>query len=880
MRRLSRSLRVVAATAVTATSVLILQPGLAQAEVPPPTLTLLVGGQPIRDTSVLESGTTLTAVASSLLQEGNGPRELRLDLDPATIYQSGGVTAPEGWTVEWSIDGGDSWVGVEPNPASGVTNVRATASVEAGAAALGSQRYTKQLAANVPASSFSGSTGGDGWDVFFYDDYVLNMFHHQGSAIPLDCHLRSTGERCPGFNPTVNASPGVTGSRFPGYQTADRSGGWVNGDTGRAYLFTVESATNRPGVFCVDLNVAPPVACGFTALSADTNVPNYQRLSNAEGAGGRVFGIETTNQKLLCFDPATGAACADSPIQLSGSTDTAYYHVYPLGSKVFATSNVAMYCFESATLSPCAGSWPVTNDSLGWTPQRISPVAHMDADGTIDGVCMWNGCLDLAGADRAGDWVNPHSITAWANDPGHNWYSGQYGRFEATAGRAYLLWVLTPTKNPDIYCFDYATEAACDGFAEQVNDIYLYALRADPNNPTCIWYNSDPGKIGLFDAYTGATECTANPVITLQPSAFAPRFVCQSAGGIDRWVSVELTALSGADPVSTQQLTMRTGNGDVVPGWGNLPIGVGQALDMSSLNVAATGARPTFNVGFALTSGSLTGAEFEVVYEGRGPELCVDLTIDNTAADGSPNCPAIVALTSQISEDVAGPTTATAADRSIVASGAADECPPLVVPATRPEPPVDLTASSNGSAGSMQFKAPVDDGGSPIRWYEYSIGSGPWQVAPAMPDGDGGFVVPLNGLGVGDHEVAVRAVNLIGTSDEAVYSFSVLPPTESTTTTTTTTTPSTTIAPTTSLAPATTTMGTTLVTPTTAAPTTVAPTIAPMAPTFVEPTVPMEPSGMLPATGGGGSHAVIVWATLLMAAGFAVMAASRRRRPV
>ena len=44
------------------------------------------------------------------------------------------------------------------------------------------QRYTKELNASVPASTFSGSTGGDGWDVFFYDDYVLNIFHHNSSV--------------------------------------------------------------------------------------------------------------------------------------------------------------------------------------------------------------------------------------------------------------------------------------------------------------------------------------------------------------------------------------------------------------------------------------------------------------------------------------------------------------------------------------------------------------------------------------------------------------------------------------------------------------------------------------------------------------------------
>ena len=180
----------------------------------------------------------------------------------------------------------------------------------------------------------------------------------------------------------------------------------------------------------------------------------------------------------------------------------------------------------------------------------------------------------------------------------------------------------------------------------------LYALQADPNNPTCIWYNSDPGKIGLFDAFTGAAECTANPVITLQPSAFAPRFVCATSGGIDRWVSLKLASLNGIDPTATQTLTIRTGNGDAVPGWTNVPIGVDELVDLSTLSVEQTGARPTFNVGFNLTAGSLDDVNFEIVYEGRGPEMCVDLTIDNTAADGSPNCPAIINLDASLSETV------------------------------------------------------------------------------------------------------------------------------------------------------------------------------------------------------------------------------------
>lgn len=848
MEKWARRLRLGAVGAIAASGFMVIGAPAVHAETPPPSLTLLVDGQPIQDTSVVESGTTITAVASSLLDPGNGARELRIDLDATTIYQSGGVTAPEGWTVEWSTDDGATWVGTEPVPPEDVTNVRATATVVAGEVVLGTQLYKKQLDVSVPASTFSGATGGDGWDVFFYDDYVLNVFHHQSTTLPLDCHLRSTGDRCPGFNPTVDVSPGVTGSRFPGYQSGNRSGGWVDGNTGFAYLFTTESASGTPGALCVDLNVAPPESCGFVALSSATNVTSYINLSNTEGAGGRLFGLESVNQQLLCLDPGTGAACTGSPVQLDGGTNTALYHVYPLDSKVFASTDTTLYCFDAATLAACGGAWPVTYASLGWTAAQIPPVAHMDASGVIDGVCLWNGCLDLAGADQSGTWVNPNSITGWAANASLNQYGGQYGRFEASAGRAFMLYVLSGTQTPDIYCFDYATEAACDGFAEQVTDIFLYALRADPNNPACIWYNSDPGRIGLFSAYTGDISCAANPVITLQPSAFAPRFVCQSSGGIDRWISFQMTALNGTNPVSTQTLTMRTGNGVLVPGWSNLPIVVGQLLDMSALLVADTGARPTFNVAFELTSGSLDSALFEVVYEGRGPELCVDLTLDNTGAEGSPNCPQVVDLGASVTENVTGVVTKDAPDRSIVASGDATECPENIILATPPGSPTNAIGVP-GATCELRFAPPADDGGSPIRWYEYSVEGGSWVVAPTTSDGSGGFIVAVDCPAPGESiSVSVRAVNLIGNGTPAVFSLAVPPPT-----TTTTTQPT---EPTTE--------------PTTV-PTTVPTTAAPSAPTTT-----VAPVVTLPATGGT-EAGVAIWAALFVLAGASALLVARRR---
>ena len=275
-----------------------------EAAIPPPSLTLMIDGEVIRDASVITTGTTLTAVVGGLLDPGVGQRELRLDLDAATVYEAGGVTAPEGWTVEWSTDGGTTGSRSSRQspqtsracaPPPRWTPARSTSST---------QRYTKALNASVPASTFSGSTGGDGWDVFFYDDYVLNIFHHNSSYIGLDCHLRSTGARCDWVQPD---QPGdVAVPRLPDRKPLGRLGRRQHRI--RLRLHHSERDDRAPGTLCIDLNVAPPVSCGFTALSAEHQRDIYGYLSNAEGVSGRLFGSESLNRQLLCFDPVTDAS--------------------------------------------------------------------------------------------------------------------------------------------------------------------------------------------------------------------------------------------------------------------------------------------------------------------------------------------------------------------------------------------------------------------------------------------------------------------------------------------------------------------------------------------------------------------------------------------
>ena len=252
--RLRRTVAALVATPLAALAFVTLPvaPAGAAAGEPSAEMAVTVGGVPIRDNSVVDDGTSVSVGVSGLLTPGTGTRELRATLDSGMRYTAGSAEAPEGWNIEFSTDGGTGWVGTEPTPASNVTDVRATASVAAGAITGYSQLYSSETVAPVPSSSFSGSTGGDGWDVFFYDDFVFNIFHHDNAKIRLDCHLRSTGGRCAGY--TVD---------FAGYRTANRSGGWVDSITGRLYAFTAQASSGQPGVLCIDVN-STPTSCGFT----------------------------------------------------------------------------------------------------------------------------------------------------------------------------------------------------------------------------------------------------------------------------------------------------------------------------------------------------------------------------------------------------------------------------------------------------------------------------------------------------------------------------------------------------------------------------------------------------------------------------------------
>jgi microcystin-dependent protein len=389
-------------------------------------------------------------------------------------------------------------------------------------------------------------------------------------------------------------------------------------------------------------------------------------------------------------------------------------------------------------------------------------------------------------------------------------------------------------------------------------------LRADPNNPGCVWYNSDNGKIGLFDASTGATSCAGNPVITLQPSSFAPRYACSTTRGVDEWTLVKLKSLAGTGAASAIKLTVRDPLGNAVVGWTDKPVTIGASYDMTGLDVGTSGSRPTFNFAFSgVAGGTITSATVSLDYMGKGPELCVNTVL---SAGGSV-CPIVSGTTTTFIDSVGGSTTYNKS-RSLTIGTDPAACAQSLRAMAPPGPPRNPVSTSDSlTAVKIVYETPADDGGSPILDYKYSTDDGStWLTVSPTVRSDGKLEFSLSSLtAASTYAIKILATNAIGRSTSVTTSATTLAtlPTTTTSTTTTTTTTTTTVAPkavVVAAAPTTTT--------TTAAPVVVAQAVRAATPVVLP---------KLPVTGLQESMRMVYVALALMGIGSTVVATTRRR---
>jgi hypothetical protein len=697
-------------------------------------------GQTLRDGATLADGTVVQVGTSALLTPGVGDREIHTTYTSTTVYQAGTAVAPEGWTLYYSTDGGNNWQLTEPNPASSVTDIKAVATnVTAGLIDGFSQAYSTETTASVPTSSFNASSAGDGWGVTLMDNYVFNIYHHE-DYLGLDCHLKSDSSSC--YN---DGQPRViVGPDGENYRSGPRSNPIADALNGKLYFFTSPYGGNfdsQPGVLCIDvLDPGNPTNCGFTSLSL-TLQPDYMGLSNLIKAGTKYFGTTGNGGTILCFDSATQAPCASNGTALTWGASN-YYSSRMLihSNKLYVMSESGVDCLNISDLSNCtSGTWPATGTNANSLVGMF--LVHENTSGIVDGICSSTNCWKLDGTEAT--FTNPMQFVSA--------YADVWQDSLVTNHRAYIF----DNGAMSVACFDYLTDNLCSGFNSQSYGYFTYQLVADPNNTNCIWYNSHSGTIGNFDATSGNFGCSENPVVTLEPSQFAPRYACSTLNGITAWNTLRISSLVGGGSASSIQLTVRDANGSPVTGWSNVPISLGVDLSMTGLDVALSGSRPTFSFAFVGVSGTISSATVALDYKGKGPELCSSVALTS----GGASLPLSTQIIGSLVDDVAADSFASLRNLSI------DTVNGTSLFNGTPSAPVNLAGSGLNTSANLTFEPPQDDGGSTVTGYLYSIDGGTSWLTPTsvLDNGDGTFTIPLTGLTAGQtYSMAVLAENVIG----------------------------------------------------------------------------------------------------------------------
>jgi hypothetical protein len=529
----------------------------------------------------------------------------------------------------------------------------ATRSGTAGAAS-GTVEYsaTAKIPTPLPAK-FSGSSGGDGWAVAVSSTQIFNVFHHQ-TPLQVACHYQASAKQC--WNPKT-----ITDANGHEFATSYEPGLYLNRKDGHLYVFAVRTSDSTAGVVCID--TSKPAAdsgrqlfCGFTRLSAVGGSPysvtggggDSSTVATASGAQApedvivglsapalvgsdwysfnEVKGTGTgTENKLLCFDVVTAHACADQPFALAdgGQALAAFTGASPaaaIGSdvmvQVVGTSRHELACFDAATQSNCAGSWPVTvADAEG------APFPLLSTTGALLGTCLpiaGNPCYSLSGTAVA----TPPNMAALI---GGTKYSN--GPALVMGTRVYLANRTTD----QVDCYNYATSASCPNFPKSFQNLFqIYTVNPDPGRPDCIWVNSDhgSGQIQDFDAITGGT-CPPGPVRVQAASVVRPYKKCLPT----RWISLQVK-IPSRNSYGTATVRFENSSGAPLAGIPAVTVNGAGAVDLTSLGLAHRNPLPQFVITFSGETAFPARASVELTWAGSRSKICVPTT--STASTRKP----------------------------------------------------------------------------------------------------------------------------------------------------------------------------------------------------------------------------------------------------
>ncbi|MGA2522351.1 MAG: hypothetical protein ABSG81_16205, partial [Acidimicrobiales bacterium] len=480
-----------------------------------------------------------------------------------------------------------------------------------------------------PSSSFPGASGGgDGWGLAITSTQIFNVFHHQPD-LRVECHNQSDASQCWSTGPKT-----ITDTSGNGYGTPPQPGLWIDQATGHLFVFATRSSDGTAGVVCIDTSAPATDAdpfCGFTALSGVGQSPLYDGISTVTdpvivGSNWYAFDVVDgtptgTQDKLLCFNLTTQAACASQPFAVaigSGSVSSGEYptpSIAAIAGQIIIPAAVSgadeLACFNPAKAGgTCAGSWPVATNDIG----TGAPFPLLNASGTATGFCMPLGsdpCFSLTGSTTP----TPTGLTSAliVNSP---WD----GPAVVLGPRVYV-----PNGNVNaVDCFDYSANAVCANFPVALSNLsLLYSVTLDPDRPTCIWVNSDSGadQIQNLDGYSGK-PCGQGPVRVLASVAVAPGSACAPA----TWSSLQVLAPARSSYTSAT-VQFDDDDGNPIPGTTTVSLNATGSADLAGMNLSTqAGTLPQFLITFTGAPADLSQVEVKLVWTGSDASQCSPAT--------------------------------------------------------------------------------------------------------------------------------------------------------------------------------------------------------------------------------------------------------------
>ena len=544
-------------------------------------------------------------------------------------FVRGSLRIPPELAGEWSNDGGARYERTEPP--SGVDAVRAT--VVNGPGSTGSRSPVPP-----PARGFTaGSSQGDGWEPLFIGENVYNVHHHKGppngNLTMIDCHVKSSGQLCPGY-PALGSYVGdVAGTAFSTgpdtLGTAYAPNADVDAENGHIYFPVGVNGQGSIGVLCADVRTSK--SCGYTELGVSP-IPNRVESGEWHAAidGGAVVGsryyLIDTQANVYCFDTSTNKACG-SPYPLkavpgypgSATLRTALDSRLQAFDGRYVLANISepngsrdLSCIDTSTNALCPG-FPVRGYATdyiiagGATQFNAVLAPILDAGANVTGVC------GLAATNATSAPFRCYAVpggtavpTPWPQQvPGSTVTRAGLGSITSIGAKLYFPYSNETAGFKATYaCWNFASGAPCSGFVQTSSgaNVRAYTVRQDPDNPGCVWELGDAGVFEVFSATFGGTTCNEGAaVIKVSPEA---SYCDGKPGHVHGWRDLVLEGVSATD-YNQVAVSILDAHGNPVPGWTDRVFpSAQQSIDISSIPFA--GSTTTLQIAVSIDWGTHT----------------------------------------------------------------------------------------------------------------------------------------------------------------------------------------------------------------------------------------------------------------------------------